>query len=667
MANLRQCVIDFETVSTVDLKKSGAARYAEDPTTNVICLDFRLDGEWFGTWYPGEDAERFLELVNDPSVTFIAHNASFEKSIWRSIMVPIYSWPNIPNSRWHDSMAVAAMKLLPQDLDMLARVLRLPVQKDMEGNKLIKELSKPDRKGNYPELTPAKIKRIGEYCQRDTETQEHAHRTIGFLPPGERSVWLLDQRINERGVKLDMDFVRAAQEVVDKASVPLTKEFEELTGIPKVTQTAKLKAWCAINGCDLENLQKETLARLLGEEGDEDDDFEESDKPLPELPDDVRRALSIRQLIGSASIKKLARMEACVCADGRARQLLQYHGAGPGRWAGRLLQPQNFPRGTIEIDGAAPNPEDVVAAIMTRDPAYVEMMFGPAVETVVGALRHTIVAEEGRQLLSGDFSTIELRVVLALAGQEDKIKLLAAGLDPYIDMAKKIYKRDDLTKKDNPKERQTGKNSVLGLGFQMGPPKFQFKYAKDDPIEFCKEIVDIYRNEWAPQVPKLWYGLQEAACKAVWDKTPQEAYGVRYQIEGYWLSARLPSGRKLWYPEPTPVRKAMPWDPTDVRPAWTYKAKKLGQWREISAYGGLLTENVVQALARDLMVSAMFQCEKENLPIVLTVHDEIVCEPEVKYADEKALTQIMTAGTAWSKELNIPVATETWTAMRYKK
>lgn len=306
-------------------------------------------------------------------------------------------------------------------------------------------------------------------------------------------------------------------------------------------------------------------------------------------------------------------------------------------------------------------------AIKTGDPDFLEMIVGyPPVETVVSSLRHALIAGPDRKLVVGDFSTVELRINLALAGQEDKLALLKAGLDPYIDNAQLIHKRP-LTKENNPKERQDGKNSVLGLGFQMGAAKFHLKYAKEHTIEFCKEVVRTFREVWAPKVPGNWYDLEEAALRTVVDGVPHEARGVLYQLENGWMTARLPSGRKLWYPEPTKCRKAMPWDPTDIRLAWTYKAMKMGQWRTIDAYGGLLTENVVQGLARDLMVSAMFKCEKNGLPVVLTVHDEIVTEPEKGNGDAKALEQIMCDIPDWAKHMQIPVAAETWEGDRYRK
>ena len=668
----RACVLDFETASTCDLKAAGAWRYAEDPTTEILCLVYQVDDGEPQLWLPRDGVvPRFLAAAEDPDTCFVAHNAGFEKAIWRNLMVPI-GWPDIPNSRWDDTMACAAMRVLPQQLEKVLQVLRLEHQKDMEGSRLTKAMSKPNRKG-YFERDPAKLQRVYDYCRQDIRGEVALYRRLAAgpglgLPAGERNVWLLDQRINERGVKIDLEFVRKAQRIVDLTTPSLAKEFHALAGGLAVTQALKVKEWVRGQGVDITDLKKETLDALLGsDEENEDEGTEGTYVGTVEIPEGVRRALSIRRLIGSASVKKLARMEACVCGDGRARGLLQYHGAGPGRWAGRLLQPQNFPRGTIKLGAEPPPVELVVEAIMSGDPAYVEMMLGPAVEVVVGGLRHALVADHDRQYVAGDFAGIEARFVLALAGQHDKTALMASGADVYCDMASQIYGRP-INKKTDPAERQTGKNSVLGLGFQMGARKFQARYAKDQPLEFAQRVVDTYRKEWAPCVPDLWYALERAAVRTVHDRTPHEAYGVLYQLEDGWLTARLPSARKLWYFNPRPTRKAMPWDETDIRPSWTYQAMKMGQWKTIDAFGGLLTENVIQGLARDLMVAAMFKCERENLPIVLTVHDEIVAEPLASQTDAKIiLEQAMTDMPQWAREIRVPVAVEAWTGQRYKK
>lgn len=699
---MRAVVADFETASACDIKKAGAYRYAEDPTTEILCLvvqvihDDKEDQEIaLGKilWTPDcvdrpffkINHRKIMELASDPDTIWIAHNAQFEKNIWRQIMVPMFGFPDIPNKRWHDTQAVAAYRAMPQKLEFLARAMRLPQQKDMEGSKLTIGMSKPDKRGYY-DRSPDKLKRVYDYCSQDIATQVAAHSALGWLPPAERTVWLLDQRINERGIGIDLAYVEACQRIVDDASAPLIREFSTLTGGLKMTQTAKLHDWLHDHGCHLPNLQKETVADALELE-DEDDD--EQSLALPDwvahTPDpqvetmdgEARRALSIRALVGSASIKKLASMQSCTCADGRARGLLVYHGTSPGRWAGRLLQPHNFPRPTLEHEDIKTQTwiDAVVNTLSTGDHEFVASILGPPVHAVISGLRHSVVAKKGRTLLSGDYAGIQARVVLALAGQHDKTALMAAGADVYIDMACEIYKMPKPSTKDEAKKfkidhqekRQTGKNSVLGLGFQMGAKKFRFKYCKLQPLEFAQMVVDTYRKEWAPGVPKLWYALEGAAVQTVHSGRPHEAFGVVYGLEDGWLFARLPSGRRIWYREPEPTFRAMPWDDTDIRPGFSYKTYKTGQWITRDAFGGLLTENVVMGIERDIMVHGMLLAEKNGFPIVLTVHDELVAEPETVNADEKALEQIMEEIPDWVKAIQVPIAVDTWQGDRYRK
>ncbi len=655
-----EVILDFETASCADLKECGAWRYAEDVTTEILCLSYHAYGVT-DVWIPGRQDGRLHDLARRDDTMFVAHNAGFEKAIWRNIMVPLYGLPDIPNSRWDDTLAACAMRAIPLDLDRAVLTMRLVNHKDKEGSAFTKRLSQPNRKGYYDRSAEA-LNRVYRYCEQDVLAERDLRQRLGPLPPGERNVWLLDQRINERGILLDLPFIEKAQQVVDLASVPLVEEFKHLTGGLKPTQVAKVMAWIEDQGVYIDSLNKEAVAALLGEETEDEDPFAENT-----LPENVRRALYIRSLVGSASVKKLRRMLACAGEDGRVRGTMQYHGAGPGRWAGRLFQPHNFPRGTVvDAVGDKFDPEFLVSTIMTGDPDMVEFTIGPAVESVVSSLRHAIIAAPGHVLLSGDFAGVEARLVLAASGQHDKTQIMASGQDVYCDMAQEIYKRP-IDKKKDPEERQVGKNSVLGLGFGMGWKKFKMKYGAGLSEDFCQQIVKTYREGWAPCVPKMWWALEEAALNTVKSGQAHEAYGVLYETTDRWLTARLPSGRKLWYFNPQTIKKAMPWDDTDIRLCWTYQAMKMGQFKTIDAFGGLLCENVIQGLARDLMVEAMFKLEKNGFPIILTVHDEIVCEPLAKDADEKAFKQIMQDIPAWAKTMQMPVAVETWSGMRYRK
>lgn len=704
---MRFCLIDFETESQCDLKKSGCWVYAEHPTTNIICLGYTIDG--IGTIVMCDNALTFdpvravdmrsgsLEAaVSDPAVIFVAHNAAFEKAIWRHVMMPVLGWPDIPDERWHDILAVCAMKGLPLKLERAAAALRLSNQKDTAGTAATLSLGRVVKKGKlkgYYDRSLERLQRVYDYNKSDVVAELELHRRVRGLGVAEQKVWLLDQTINQRGVRLDMGYVRQAQKICDDASAPLAEEFERLTGGISVTQDKQFKAWLVREGCPfpkdeagepLVNLQKETVLKLLGERDEEAEDSladaeedylrgEERQEPLPFA---YRRPLEIRKILNSASVKKLASMRACCGSDGRARGLLQYHGAGPGRWAGRLLQPQNFPRPTLKVgagwnaDGSEKfsghDPEQLVAAIMTGDAEYVRMLFGEPILACSNGLRHAIVAAPDHLLEVGDFAQIEARIVLAMAGQHDKTALMAAGQSPYIPMAESIFGRK-IDKHVDVAEYTIGKNTVLGCGFQMGWRKFQSRYCPKESEEYAKAAITAYREDFAPQVPKLWRALEDAAVRTVWDRRGYEAYGVAYNLEDGWLTARLPSGRKLWYYDPRPVRKAMPWDKDDIRPGFEYSAWKMGRWLRRSAYGGLLTENVVQATARDLMVHGMFNAEAAGHPIVLTVHDEIVCEISMGVADPKLLDGFMCDMPEWAKSMQVPIQTDCWVGERYRK
>lgn len=643
-------VIDFETRSAADLKKCGAWKYSEHPTTEPLCLGYSIDGGPAELWRPGTSAAALHDAIA-AGAWVVAHNALFERSIWTNVMVPRYGWPEVPPEQWYDTMASCARRALPLDLDKASVFLRLDHQKG--DNRALMKLCKPNKKtGSFIE-DPALLAEVEEYCQKDVMTEGALLRRLRFVERPELEIWRLNQRMNLRGLQLDLDFAADCQAVVDAAMGPLQDKFRALVGCD-AGQRDRFLEWLEPRH-KLPNLQAETVKAIM--EGD--------------LPPEVREALEWRDAITSTSVKKLAAMRACAARDGRARGLIQYHGATTGRDAGRLLQPQNFPRGVVEFgkdeDGVEVPPWDVlVPAIQSRDPELVAALTGVGpIDAVSSALRHVIVAAPGKLLVAGDFSTIEARVVLALAGQHDRLELVRTGQDMYCDLASVVLRRP-INKKDHKRERQDiGKPTVLGCGFGMGADKFHARYMKKEPFDLAKQCVDTYRKEWAPKVPKLWYGLEEAAAKAVWDRRPASFAGCTYAIEDEWLTCRMPSGRKLYYFHPRQARVQTPWG--EPKAGWTYVAKKLGQVQTVHAYGGLLTENVVQALARDLLYDRALVAEREGFPLVLTVHDEIVCEVEEARADPNALHAIMEDAPEWARELGAPVGAECWAGERYRK
>lgn len=677
---MRYLVIDFESSSQCDLASAGAYRYAVDPTTALLCCSFTFDDDQTILWWPDEPIPARVITAIARGAMFVAHNAAFERNLWTHHMVAFHNAPEIPLHQWHDTMARANQLALPAALDRLLVALGMPVEKDKEGRTLTLSFSMPDRKtGMLPVMTPEKKARIGQYCDSDTSSQTSVHRRLGWLPPHERPIWELSQVINDRGIMLDMDFVRAAQAIVDKATEPLALRFRELTGGLNFGQIAKVKDWVNERGVYCPDLTAETVARLLGEETEEDDvgddiisggDQTAADDPesTDHLPPDVREALHIRQLIGSSSIKKLKAMEACVGYDGRARGLFRYHGTTPGRQTAGLFQPHNFPRGTNETIGMEVDAK--VDAIMTGDPEWVKAVTGvEPVELVVGSLRHAIRAAPGRILMSGDYSGIQARTVLALAGQHDKTALMAAGVDAYCDMAGQVYGRE-ITKADAA-ERHLGKTAVLGLGFQMGAPKFRTTAAKvgiDLTLPRSQGVVDVYRKEWAPRVPYLWYGLSDAAVNAVWSQEEQESHDILYYLEDKWLVVEIPNGSRIYYYDPQPVTRKMPWstdEQPDYRRGFTYRVEKQGRWIVRDAFGGQLTENIVMKIEREMVECAKRKLETNGFAPIMEVHDEIVCEPLTRDID--SFKAIMEDVPRWVREMQIPVHVDVWQGDRYRK
>jgi hypothetical protein len=447
-------------------------------------------------------------LAADPAMTFVCFGG-LEQAIWREIMVGRHGFPPIETRRWLDLRAVASSFALPRSLDKALAALGTPIKKDMAGQRLVRSLSRPNhRSGAYPELTPAILERVTAYNRGDILALETMHgRGLGALPPGEQAVWELDQRINARGIKIDVEFVEAAKRIADQVMGEAIAEFKSLTGGILPTQVQKTRDWLQDRQCALPNLEAETIEEAL---------------EAPGLPDNVRRALEIRLIVAAASLKKLNAMLAVVGPDGRARGLLQYHGASTGRWSGQLIQPQNFPRPTLEADV---DPEELAAAVRSGDPERLRA-HGKPVDVLVSALRCALIAAEDQLLGAGDFSMIEACILLALAGQHDKCALIAQGADVYRDKSAAIYgldraafmaiPEDELTP-EQVEQRRIGKNAVLGCGYGIGAEGFYRRFCRhvENGKELAARIVAIYRNQWAPAVPKLWRDLETTARRAM--------------------------------------------------------------------------------------------------------------------------------------------------------
>jgi DNA polymerase len=670
--------LDFETRNTndIDLPAVGAFRYAEDPGTEILTLVYRdLDGTT-QLWLPELGrCERLAALATDPTVTFVSFG-DFEAVLWAKIMVPRFGFPPILVSRWLNTQAVCGYLALPRKLEKVLPVIGSSIVKDQAGNRFTLNLSKRNKKGEHPKITREIQERVHAYNRVDVDGLTAVHNVTGILPERERQVWGLDQAVNGRGLWIDTPFCRGGKQIAESLKDALFAEFAGLTGGLKPTEVEKTREHLKGAGFTLENLQADTIEDALDDLKLDDDDEGRR----------VRRVLQIRLITAPTSLAKLDTMLACTDADGRARGLFQYHGATPGRWSAQLLQPQNLPRPVVDI--ATDEIEAMVEAVKTGDPAALlrwtdpEKGIGP-IDVLTSALRFALAAVEGTQFGVGDFSMIETCVLLALAGEHDKCRLIAEGADIYRDMAATIFglnretflaiPEDKLTVEEQ-EWRRIGKNTILGCGFAMGADTFRRRYCRhmetEEAKEFTKKTVYTdYRKIWAPRVPRLWYSLEKAARAAMLQPglTVTAECGIAYRFEPDAkplprLVCRLLNGKLIHY------QKARV-SPDDLDrwgyPIWTHWAYRRGQWREIQPYGGQLTENVVQALARELLVDAMFRLEERGFPVVMHCHDEIVVEhPEIT---AELMKEIMSERPRWAVELGVPVMVKAWVGRRYRK
>lgn len=695
-------ICDFETFSEVDVRDVGSWRYAEDPSTEILCMSHGYPGQKKEIWVPGfsKFPQYIIDHVN-AGHPIEAHNCQFERAVWFHVLSFKYG---VPNPRcWIDTLASCAYRGLPLGLDDVGQVLNLPIKKDKRGKFLLNKLSKPQKPTKKNPETRCRdeqlLAELYDYCMKDGEAEDCLGAAIGDLPPAEFSTWVMDQRINRRGVRIDVEAVLSALFIVERITERLTANLRDLTGfeVSSGSEVAKIVAWLNKNGLPVDNLQAGTVEVLVSAHEAAKKKPDEVESQFDILPDHVYQVLKIRQQLSRASAKKLIKFRDCVNVDGRIRGLLQYHGAGTGRWAGRLVQPQNFPRGSLNIDTKAIGwngeklMEELIACIKQRDPDLLELYFGDPMEAIATALRGMFVASEGKEFYVADFAAIEARVVMWVAGQVDALDAFAAydrgeGPDIYCVMASKIYNRH-IDKNVDKDERQLGKITILGCGYQMSGRRLKEQASDAYGIEISAEtadmLVDTYRKQYSC-VPDLWRNMEYHAIDAVQRKGYSEftsPNGVTIAFEyvtdkaGNWLTMRLPNGRKLWYSEPGLEEKEIEYIDKETKEKKTFtkdclfyygRDNKRGKaWGKVFTYGGMLTENAVQAIARDLMVAAMFRVEQAGYEIVLSVHDELVAEagPE---RDIKEFEHIV-AGPNPKWAAGCPVAAEGWKGKRYRK
>jgi DNA polymerase bacteriophage-type len=690
--------LDTETYSECDLKAHGTHRYAEHPSTEITVAQWAVDdGEPIvrdctdmgngGNFMPAE----LHPLLRDPSVTIVAHNSMFDRTLLR------HCWNiGVPVERWQDTMIKAMAHGLPGSLDKIGQIVGLEADqaKDKRGRELIQLFCKPRPKNSIlrratRETHPEQWAEFLEYSRQDIVAMRAIDRALPTWNyrsgHPELAIWHLDQHINDRGVAVDTDLAGAAIEAVAREQKRLKREVHEATNglVASASKRDQLLAFiCAEYGVDLPDMKADTLRRRVED---------------PDLPEGVRLLLSIRLEATKTSTAKYKALVNASSDDGRLRNTLQFAGAQrTARWAGRIFQPQNMPR----PDMKQPEIDEGIDALKA---GCAELFFSNTMRLTANTVRGCIVAPPGKKLTIADLSNIEGRGLAFLAGERWKLKAFAdfdAGIGE--DLYKVAYGRSfNIDPKEaTGQKRQIGKVMELGLGYEGGVAAFlTFAAVYNMDLEdlakavwatASREALENAQGMWSwAQKKKRTLGLSmeiyvacevlkrawrdaHAATEALWAaagasvrsaiKNPGETFPIGQHLkarrDGAWLRIRLPSGRYLCYINPS----------VDDDGQITYFGvnQYTRQWGRIKTYGGKIIENATQAFARDILAYNMPAIEKAGYEIVLSVHDELLTEtPDTEEFNADELGRMMATAPAWAQ--GIPLAAAGFETYRYRK
>ena len=652
--------LDFETRGILDLREVGLHRYARHPDTDVWCMAWAIGDDEPVVWgyrsFPTEIAP-LKHVTNGGRV--VAHNAPFELEIWNQIMVPRYGWPVLKPEQTFCTMAQAYSMGLPGALEDAALALGLKFLKDTEGRSLMLRMARPRRMEDGRPIwwaEPEKLARLYEYCRQDVRVERALGERLLPLSDYERRVWLMDYRINQRGILADLETASAAVAMSEKVKDAGDQEIARITNGEVQTHSALLafKGWIADHGVPAEGLAKQDIVELLDE---------------PNLPADVRRALTIRQEIGKASVAKLKPMLNIAGADDRVRQIIQYHGAATGRFAGRKLQPHNFPRDLPDAEEV----EHMLELVRAGDPQMLALAYGPPISVISRCLRSFFLAPPGKKLIAGDFAAVEGRGTAWISGEEWKLQAFrnadaGTGAGIYELAYAKAFRIPVETVKNPSFERQVGKVMELAFGYGGGKGAFR-TMGKTLGVVVGDEQAEEFKVAWRaahPMTVQTWKQLETAAVSAV--RQPGTIFaagygdrGVKFKVDGSFLWCLLPSGRVICYPYSKLLVGRWGDQLTYMTVPSAEDAKKgkiiadpgnSPKWARVATYGGSLMENVVQALCRDLLVDCMLRLDDAGAAIVLHVHDEAVIEvDEAKVLKAReAMAKIMCSPPAWAKD-----------------
>jgi DNA polymerase len=666
--------LDYETFSTVDLKKCGLSRYARDISTEVLMCAYAFDDGPVAQWVPDDTYEQppaeLSDALEDDRITKRAWNAAFEQNITEHVLgIPT------PFEAWRCTMVLALTLSLPAALDRAGAVVGLPPEKAKlaEGKRLIKTFCVPRTPTKTKLHTrstrvtdPEKWELFCAYNRQDVEAERATFRRLRHwdLPPDEWRNWFMDRAINERGLPINRAAVDGALRIAGAVIDARTAELKAITGLDNPNSGAQLLPWLNARGYPYADLKKGHVARALDEK--------------TYSTDEAGKVLALRREIAKASIKKYAALERATDDDGYLRHHYQFVGAGrTWRTAGRIYQPTNLPR-PMPVFEKREIQADIVDDMETTSPAAFEWLYGDPLGALSTALRPVVEAPAGYVLVGADLNAIENRGAGWLSGDRKILDVFRKGRCPYIDFATYMYggTYDELFteyKAGNKKKRTNAKPATLGCQYGLGAGEEVedertgeiigtglLGYAWSMGIKISKEeskhSVDTWRSTFT-ECMHYWNTLDKAFRHTIQTGQPAQARSVRFDRSGPFVRALLPSGRAIYYCRPQILDRKTPWG--EVRPTITYEGMNTQkQWVRISTHGGKLLENMCQSLCRDLMYYGARLATARGIDIRLTVYDEVVALAREDEAERtlKALTECMTTPPPWAPDFPLGAA-----------
>ena len=639
--------IDLESFSDIDLIKCGVYAYADSPAFEILLFAYSFDGGETqiidlaqGEKLPAE----VEEAIFDVSVTKTAYNANFERTCLSK-----HFGRYIPPESWHCSAVQAAMLALPRSLEDVGRVLGLDEQKMKEGKELIRYFCVPckptkangGRTRNLPCHAPEKWELFKTYCKRDVDVEKSIRRKLhNFpIPESEMELYRLDQRINDRGVLVDMGLVRNAVSCERLHKEVVTKRAYELTGLENPNSVAQLKGWLGDMGMEAESLSKKAVAEMIAETDGE-----------------VEELLRLRLLMAKTSVKKYEAMERSVCSDGRVHGMLMFCGANrTARWSGKIVQIQNLPKNYL--------PDLELARDLVKQGRFedIELLYDSTPNVLSELIRTAFIPKPGCRFVVADFSAIEARVLAWLSGEQWRLDVFTSHGKIYEASASSMFHvpMEEITKTSP--LRQKGKLAELGLGFGGAAGALISMGALDMGLteEELPPLVAAWRKA-NPHITQFWWDVDAAAIKAVREKQKTKVGKIIFEYKSGILFITLPSGRKLSYVKPRMAVNKF------GRDGLTYEGiSENKKWSRIETYGPKLVENIVQGTARDLLAEAMLRVEEKGYPIVMHCHDEIIAEMPEGTGSVDEMCEVMAVQPEWAEGL--PLRADGYQCSFYQK